>query len=536
MSSHITDSTSPAAVLEPSAEAAEQLRILSEMTSDFVYVSHLVNGELVNQWISESFERVFGAAYDELRAHHWTELVHPDDHELARRRTEAIFAGKEFECEVRVFGIDGEMRWLRDHARPILRDGRVVSIYGATQDLTEQKRYEARLRESEIRYRKLIERSPVPIIVHSDEVIAFANERALEAFGAEDPDDVIGQSIWVGVPEGERDRLAPRVEQIYGKIFDSQPIEAVFQRLDGTTFAVEVMSTMIDLGGRPAAEVVFQDITERKHAQRLALEQREREQRAQKLESLGSLAAGIAHDFNNILVGVMGHADLALEYLAPGSPAGMHVEELGKGAQHAADLAQQLLDYAGEKRAQTTRLDLSELVREMDRLLRVSVQKRATLDVQLDDELPFLEGDPTQLRQVTMNLILNAADAIARQRELASTNGHSDLGTIEVRTYVEECRNGSNCGFHDSFLPDRPEGDACSNGKLVVLDVADSGCGMDEATRRRVFEPFYTTKATGRGLGMATVLGILRAHNGAVDIESAPGQGTRIKVAFPVAG
>jgi signal transduction histidine kinase len=307
---------------------------------------------------------------------------------------------------------------------------------------------------------------------------------------------------------------------------------------------------MIDLGGRPAAEVVFQDISDRKRSERQAREREEREQRALKLESLGALAAGIAHDFNNILVGVMGHADLALEYLSADSPAGLHVEELGKGAQHAADLAQQLLDYAGEKRAQATRLDLSGLVREMDRLLRVSVQKRAQLDVRLGDELPRIEGEPTQLRQVAMNLILNAADAIAQRREQeGEPNGGSGLGRITVRTYLEPCQNGGPSGFHDSFLPDPrevtegdtesdtegdKEGDeSCHRGRLVVLDVADDGCGMDEASKRRVFEPFYSTKPAGRGLGMATVLGILRAHKGAVDIETAPGEGTRIRVAFP---
>lgn len=522
--------TSPV-VLDRTEDAAERLRVLSELTSDFVYVSELRDGELVNRWLSESFERVFGAGYEELRARHWTELVHPDDHELARRRLETLLAGEAFECEVRIFGLDGTQRWLRDHARPVVADGRVVSICGATQDITEQKRYEARLRESENRYRRLIERSPVPIIVHCDEVIAFANDRALEAFGADSPEQVIGQSIWIGVPEGEKPRLAPRVEQIYQKTFDSEPAEAVFQRLDGSCFEVEVRSTMIDLGGRPAAEVVFQDISERKRAERRAREREEREQRAQKLESLGSLAAGIAHDFNNILVGVMGHADLALEHLDADSPAALHVEELGKGAQHAADLAQQLLDYAGEKRAHTSRLDLSELVHEMDRLLRVSVQRRATLDVDLAPSLPQVEGDPTQLRQVAMNLILNAADAIARRRR---QSGDVFDGRITVRTYAQDCVGDRACSFHDSFLPEKVTDDGCRC-HLVVLDVRDDGCGMDEDTKRRVFEPFYTTKPTGRGLGMATVLGILRAHRGAVDIETKPGEGTRIRVAFPAA-
>lgn len=512
---------------EPFDDAAERLRVLSELTSDFVYISQVEDGKLVSRWLSESFERIFGAQLDELRKHRWTDLVHPDDHALVRRRLESLLAGREFACEVRILDLEGNLCWLRDQARPIYRNGRLVSICGAAQDITEQRRYEARLRESENRYRRLIQRSPVPIIVHCDEVIAFANERALAAFGAEHPEEVIGQSIWIGVPEEERPFLASRVERIYAKDFDSKPTEARFRRLDGEMFDVEVMSTMIDLGGRPAAEVVFQDITERKRAERRAREQEERAQRAQKLESLGSLAAGIAHDFNNILVGVMGHADLALEHLDRESAAGLHVEELGKGAQHAADLAQQLLDYAGEKRAQTTQIDLSHLVREMDRLLRVSVRRWAGIEVELAADLPPVEGDPTQLRQVLMNLVLNAADAIADDEGPAH-------GTIRVRTYAWTRDHDDSRRFDDSFLPEASRNGSGAE-RLVALEVSDDGCGMDEATRRHIFEPFYTTKPTGRGLGMATVLGILRAHKGAVDIETAPGEGTRIRIAFPAA-
>lgn len=259
---------------------------------------------------------------------------------------------------------------------------------------------------------------------------------------------------------------------------------------------------------------VLKDVTDRKLAERQRLDLEITTQAAQKLESLGSLAAGIAHDFNNILVGILGHTDLAFEYLPPGDPAAVHVEEIGRAAQHAADLAQQLLDYSGSARFKTKELDLSSLVAEMSRLLEVSVKKRASIQFSLASGLPRFEADPTQLRQVLMNLVINAADAVAEG------SGRIVVRTGEVKDLGAERHS-------ESFLTE-------TLGPGVFLEVEDNGCGMDEATRQQLFEPFYTTKVTGRGLGMATVLGIVRGHHGAIDIETAPGEGSRLRILFPV--
>lgn len=259
---------------------------------------------------------------------------------------------------------------------------------------------------------------------------------------------------------------------------------------------------------------VLKDVTDRKLAERQRLDLEVTTQAAQKLESLGSLAAGIAHDFNNILVGILGHTDLAFEYLPPGDPAAVHLEEIGRAAQHAADLAQQLLDYSGSARFKTKELDLSSLVAEMSRLLEVSVKKRAAIQFSLTSGLPRFEADPTQLRQVLMNLVINAADAVAEG------SGRIVVRTGEVQDLGAERHS-------ESFLTE-------AHGSGVFLEVEDNGCGMDEATRQHLFEPFYTTKVTGRGLGMATVLGIVRGHHGAIDIETAPGEGSRLRILFPV--
>jgi len=259
---------------------------------------------------------------------------------------------------------------------------------------------------------------------------------------------------------------------------------------------------------------VLKDVTDRKVAEQQRRDLEARTLSAQKLESLGSLAAGIAHDFNNILIGILGHTDLAFDYLAPGEPAAVHLEEIGKAAQHAADLAQQLLDYSGSARFKSDELDVSSLVGEMSRLLEVSVKKRASIGFSLDSGLPRIEADPTQLRQVLMNLVVNAADAVAE-----------GSGRITVRTGKVENLAAERHG--ESFLVDPESGG-------VFLEVQDNGCGMDEETRKLLFEPFYTTKVAGRGLGMATVLGIVRGHHGAIDIETSPGEGSRLRIFFPL--
>jgi CheY-like chemotaxis protein len=229
---------------------------------------------------------------------------------------------------------------------------------------------------------------------------------------------------------------------------------------------------------------------------------------------LGVLAGGIAHDFNNLLMAILGNADLALLSLSPISPARNNIEEIVKASQRAADLCRQMLAYSGRGRFVVGRYDLSEIVQEMANMLQVSVSKKATLRYRFDRDLPPVEADATQLRQVVMNLITNASDALG-----------DASGVIEVSSGVMECDRAY---LSESYLDDKlPEG------RYVYLEISDTGCGMDAETRSRIFDPFFTTKFMGRGLGLAAVLGIVRGHKGAIKVYSEPGQGTTIKILLP---
>jgi len=292
--------------------------------------------------------------------------------------------------------------------------------------------------------------------------------------------------------------------------------EATIRRSDGTTRWVEgTVQVLRDDEGRSSGRlIVLHDI----HARKLAeIERRRMEQRlqqVQRLESLGVLAGGIAHDFNNLLVGMLGHAGLAMLEAPPQSPVRERLEQIETCALRAAELTNQMLAYSGKARFCVQPLDLSDIVREMSNLLETAISKSARLDLRLAGSLPAVAADGAQLRQVVMNLITNASDAVGER-----------VGTITVTTGTLHATR--------EYLAEAFAHASTEPGEYVYLDVCDTGCGMDGPTIERIFDPFFTTKRTGRGLGLAAVLGIVRGHGGAVRLQSAPGRGTSFRVLFP---
>jgi PAS domain S-box-containing protein len=283
-------------------------------------------------------------------------------------------------------------------------------------------------------------------------------------------------------------------------------LEAQFVCKDGS--AVDVawsIAPVLEKGSVTAAVLVIHDISERKRSE-------EKLRQAQRLESIGLLAGGVAHDFNNILTGIMGNASLIEEELPPSAADRIHA--VIDGAEKAANLTRQLLAYSGKGQFIIEQLDLSELVRDMAGLMRLSVPKNVELLYDLVDGLPLISADPGQMQQIVMNLVINAGEAI----------GPEGNGSVRVSTGVEEIA----APFTDAA------GTQVAAGCYVFLQVKDTGCGMDEQTRARIFEPFYTTKFTGRGLGLAAVSGIVRSQKGAILVESEPGAGSAFRTLLPI--
>ena len=260
--------------------------------------------------------------------------------------------------------------------------------------------------------------------------------------------------------------------------------------------------------------VTFSDVTRLKHIEQQRRELEGRVLHSQKLESLGVLAGGVAHDFNNLLTGVLGSASLALELLPENEPVRQLIKHIERAGTRAADLTRQMLAYSGKGRFEVVAVNLPDLVHDMAQLVKASISKKVVLEFDLAKNPPLIEADATQLRQLVMNLIMNAAEATG-----------DTGGSVVVRTGVIDLDSALLAKVqHEGDLPE---------GLYVFVEVADTGCGMDTQTQAKMFDPFFTTKFTGRGVGLAAVQGIVRGHRGAFQVRSAPGQGTCFRVLFP---
>lgn len=286
------------------------------------------------------------------------------------------------------------------------------------------------------------------------------------------------------------------------------------RRKDGSLFWSECSMRKACIGGDDFVIVAVRDITERKQAEEQRRKLELQMLHVQKLESLGVLAGGIAHDFNNILMAITGNASLALMRLGTESPAVHYLEEIEKAADKAADLARQMLAYSGKGRFVLQALSLNQVVEEMTAMLQVSISKNVRISYHLATPLPAIVADATQIRQVVMNLAINASEAIGDQS-----------GVISISTGCMEC--------DQEYLQETWIDQNLAAGHYVYLKVTDSGCGMDRETMERIFDPFFSTKFTGRGLGMAAILGIVRGHRGAIRVNSESGRGSTFTLLFP---
>ena len=289
---------------------------------------------------------------------------------------------------------------------------------------------------------------------------------------------------------------------------DGPDRERRFLRADGQEIEIScAVSSMPADGGFAGKIAIFEDVTERKRAQRLA-------ESRQKMESLGVFAGGVAHDFNNLLTGILGNAGLGIYCSDEGSEVRSCFQEVIRAAERAGALTRQLLAYAGKGRFVAAKLSLSDLVRDIVPVAKSSmVNKSIRVRFDLEPQMPLIEGDPGQLQQVILSLIVNSAEAIDGR-----------VGSIKVATRTETVSDGRHA----------PGGEPVWPGRYAVVEIADSGAGMDEATLARIFEPFFSTKFTGRGLGLSAALGIVRQHRGSITVHSVPGQGSTFRVHLPL--
>jgi PAS domain S-box-containing protein len=428
----------------------------------------------------------------------WRKLIHPDDRPDAEQLVREALANGGIEAEWRVLWPDSTVRWLSGKASIFKDDfGNAQRMIGMNIDITARKHAEAALRESEERFRTLADSAPVMIwVAGTDKVLNFFNKTWLDFVGR-----TMDQELNNGWTDGVHPDDLNRAFTSYSSAFDAREtfhIEARLRRADG-----EYRWVLCTGVPRFAPDGIFAgyigsdiDITDLKRAQEEALSR-------QKLESLGLLAGGIAHDFNNLLGSILTTSELVLTELPGGSPAVSGVQAIKSVADRGAGIVRQMMSYAGQENLAFEAVDVGKLVDEMIRLLKVSISKGATLRVELSENLPTVQANAAQLRQVLMNLVINASEALGEKEGVISVTlakVHSDADRDRIR-----------------------------------LEVGDTGCGMTEETQAKMFDPFFSTKFAGRGLGLAAVQGIVRSHGGALSVESAPGHGSRIEILLPCA-
>ncbi len=376
--------------------------------------------------------------------------------------------------------------------------------------VAELKNTEQRLRESEERYRSVVENLSVGMLVTADKKIVFANkaiasslDRSLaEMMSNPDPFGYIH-------PEDRAMVLERHLKRIKG-----EPVSGTFcfrvLTKSGETRWAEVTGTRIEWEGRPAILNFYMDVTERVRSQDTQKRLEQQLVRAQKMEALGTLAGGIAHDFNNLMAAALAYVSLMLHETAPSHPHYEHLSNVEKQIRRGANLTSQLLGYARHKPYQAKLLALNKLVTEVSETFS-RTRKNIRVHLRLQTDLHAVNADPTQVEQALLNLFVNAADAMP------------EGGELKIAT-----RNISHTAMPSNKFQPNP-------GNYVEVQVADSGVGMSAETMDRIFDPFFTTKALGRGtgLGLASVFGIMKGHAGYIDVAAEPGRGSTFSLYFP---
>jgi len=478
-------------------------RLLAEQASDMIS-RHDLAGRYT--YASPVATEMLGYVPEELHGLDAYDLIHPDDMPAVYASHSGVLDAADVKTVTyRIRKKSGEYLWVETTSRTVRSSasGAPTEIVALTRDISARKAAQDALHASEARLRTLISNFPLIVFSYDEEgVFTLSEGEGLERLGLE-PGQVVGLSafdVYEGQPE-----ICAAIRQVLG----GEPYRGNVE-VAGVTF--DLLMVPVDKGVDRVIGVAA-DVTEQRANQeaRLALERQLMHR--QKLETIGVLAGGVAHDFNNALGAIMGNLELALDDLPEGHPSREVVEEARKAGRRAANLTRQMLAYAGRGRMTVERVDVSDLLRGQRAALIGAVPAGIELGVEVPDAGLPLDTDPLQVRQVLSNLVTNAAEACAPGDR------------VQVRARL---RAVGEAELSQSRLAESP-----AAGVYVSIEVEDTGCGMDAVTAERLTEPFYSTKFPGRGLGLAAVAGIVRAHGGALLVSTQEGSGSRIEALFP---
>jgi PAS domain S-box-containing protein len=498
-------------------QAELKYRIVANNTLDWVF---WVTPEGKLKYISASCRRITGYEPEDFEADEnlMLRIIHPEDRPIFLGHLAEMEHLGPAELEFRIVTADGRIRWIRHICVPILSpEGQFLGRRGNNRDITERKLAEEALRESEERFRLLVENAPEGIFIQTEKRFAYVNKEALSLFGATREDQLLGQSVMERFHPDYHDIVQKRIRLLNEERIAVPRIEQQYLKIDGTPFDVEVSAVPFRYREKNGALVFFSDITERKQAEKEKKFLENQLFQSQKMEALGTLAGGIAHDFNNILGAMMGFAELSSLAIPETHEGREYLENILSAGERAQHLVKQILSFSRQEKTERKLLSLQPVIKETIRFLRASLP--ATIDIRSDfkAENTLVVADPTQIHQVLLNLATNAAHAMEEKG-----------GVLEIS--MEELI------FPRETISEMSSFEGLQPGPYLELKVSDTGEGMDSQVLERIFEPFFTTKEPGKGTGMglAMVYGLVKDHEGMILVDSQPGQGSTFRVLLPV--
>jgi PAS domain S-box-containing protein len=456
--------------------------------------------------LGKPVKELLGKTMDELFPSELAKTMVADDLRILKEgkqiSVEEVFNGRHYSTVKFPIQIEGEPRFLS----------------GYTIDITERKQAEEKLRESEGKYRTIVETTMEwiwEIDVNGRHI--FSNPKISDILGYS-IEEIMGNSADEFIHPDDRKEVETKMSLYIAEKQGWRSWVLRWKHKDGSyryleSNACPIFNNTGDLIGYQGAD---RDITDRILAEEKRIEIERHLFHVQKLESLGLLAGGIAHDFNNLLAVILGNLELAMDDIPPDSIVRPFLEGAFNASKKSASLTRQMLAYSGKGRFIIENINISELVQENFNIFRSSIPGTITMNLHMNADIPFINADASQIQQVVMNLITNAAESIGEK-----------AGDITISTDVLACDERF---LSLSRIEQKPE-----PGNFIFLEVSDTGCGMDDNTLKKLFDPFFTTKFTGRGLGMAALQGIIRSHKGAIMVESSLNHGTTVRIYFPVA-
>jgi PAS domain S-box-containing protein len=478
-------------------ETEQKLRLMANNLTEMV-LAYDMNRRLL--FANPAAEALCGYSVEELQTG-FIDWVHPDDRGRTREMWESLFHGAAYDFEYRMITKSGVVKWVAATWGSILDEtGRQVGVQGTERDITERKRAEQSLTESERRFRGLLENVQMAaIMVDAHGILTFCNDYFLQATGW-GREEAIGRRITDFLIAEDAARVSRILENFEGDVIPNwTATPGILTKSGKVRWFQSNAQVLYDTQGKAiGAANLAVDITEHRALQEQYLQ-------AQKMEGLGRLAGGVAHDFNNLLTVINGYSEMIFRKLEEADPLRPKIDEVRKAGARAADLTQQLLAFSRKQVTLPKALDLNQIVSDSESMWKRLLGENVELVTRLDSTAGKVMADPGQMHQVLMNLVVNARDAMPDGGQVAIETGNIDAATGGL------------------------------SGHYVFLSVSDTGVGIDPATRQHIFDPFFTTKGPGEGtgLGLATVHGIVKQSQGWIEVESEPGFGSTFKIYLP---